>query len=138
MARSSAASMCITPSLRLQVACSPLRPGLRTPSLSLAGNRLSGPNSSADHPAVVGRVIVEVQDTAHPGDEVRVGGGLPRGGAPPGDSARVLSDQVENAVMPQSKGDVRAIRQIRSRIRSPIVFGRPRSILGPASRTPVR
>nr|WP_084717031.1 hypothetical protein [Saccharothrix syringae] len=46
------------------------------------------------------------------------------------------NDQVENAVMPQSAGAVRAIRQIRSRIASPIVRLRPPLHFGSGAANP--
>jgi hypothetical protein len=42
----------------------------------------------ADHPAVRGRVVIQVQDPAHLGDEVGVGGGLPGLGGLPADPRR--------------------------------------------------
>jgi hypothetical protein len=108
------------------------------PGIALARLHVQRPELVDAYPAVVGWAVVEIQDPAHRRDEVRIGGGLPRRRGLPRDvavcrmrrsasrlssatmpsasrwSRSLASDHVENAVIPQSAGDVRAIMQIHS------------------------
>jgi hypothetical protein len=121
--------------------------------LPLRGCKVQRPELiDADDPAVVGWVVVEVQDPAHLGDEVGVGGGLPGGRGLPrhpalaqdasqrlprqfGDDALAQQVLAQRGQRPggeagdaQSAGDVRAIVQIQEQSCSPIL--RPGPPLG--------
>src|SRR4051794_17658951 len=79
-------------------------------ALLVAGGTCAGAGSTArtrrraDHPAVVGWLVVEVEDPAHRRDEVRVGRGLPGGGGlqetPPARRSRRSVSHDSSATMP--------------------------------------
>ena len=56
------------------------------PGAAGAGLQVQRPELiGTDHPPIGGRMVIQVQDPAHLGDEVRVGGGLPGLGGQPAD-----------------------------------------------------